>query len=58
MDKQKTKQQLVDEFLKDYQDLCDKHKLRIAPRPLFKLRDDGTYSVLVQQGVEDLPAIN
>lgn len=50
-----TDEQKAKEFAKDYQLLCDKHQMRIISVPVFKLRDDSTFSVVVQSSIGKLP---
>lgn len=42
-------------FVKDYESLCEKHQMRIVTAPVFKARDDGTFSVVLQTSVGRLP---
>ena len=49
--KPKTEQELANEFIKGYQELCDKHGFNLVTTPAFKTRDDGTFSVVVQVSV-------
>ena len=44
------------EFSKEYQKLCDKYQFRIVVTPVFKARDDGTWSVILQTSIGKLPA--
>jgi len=57
-DKPKTDQQLVDEFVKAYKEMCKKHQMQIITNPAFQRRDDGTFSVIVQSGVGKLPKVD
>ena len=54
-DKILTDQQKAEIFINDYQALCEKHQLRIVTTPVFKARDDGTFSVVLQTAVGKLP---
>lgn len=51
----KTDEQRVQDFIKEYEALCDKHKMRVVTTPAFKARDDGTFSVVLQSSVGKLP---
>lgn len=44
------------DFINDYEALCEKHKLRIVTIPVFKARDDGTFSVVLETSIGQLPA--
>ena len=52
---QPTEQQKANIFVKEYQELCEKHGYNINVTPAFKARDDGTWSVVLQQAVGKLP---
>lgn len=51
----KTEQELMQEFVKKYQALCDKYGFQIVVNPAFKARDDGTFSVVLQTSVGKMP---
>jgi hypothetical protein len=51
----KTDEQKAKDFVKDYEALCEKHQMRIVTVPVFKARDDGTFSVILQASVGKLP---
>jgi len=51
----KTEKQLVDEFVKDYESICEKHQMRIVTTPVYKARDDNTFSLVLQTSVGKLP---
>jgi len=53
--KPKTDEQLLREFFKEYQALCEKHQAQIVVTPAFKARDDGSWSVVLQSSVGKLP---
>ena len=42
-------------FIEEYQALCVKHGMRINVTPSFVSRDDGTWSVVLQTGVGEMP---
>ena len=42
------------EFAEAYQKLCKKYALRISAVPMFRLRDDGTWSVVTQTRIEPM----
>ena len=46
------------EFANEYKKLCEKYGYRIVVNPAFIGRDDGTYSVVLQQSVGQLPKQN
>lgn len=52
---QLSKQQRAELFVREYQTLCEKHGFQINVNPAFKSRDDGTYSVVLQTGIGELP---
>jgi hypothetical protein len=51
----KTDRQRAEEFIKEYDGLCQKHQMNIVANPAFKARDDGTFSVVLQMSVGKLP---
>ena len=51
----KSEQELANDFIKAYGELCEKHGFQINVNPAFKARDDGTFSVVLQSGVGKLP---
>lgn len=51
----KSEQQLAQNFVKDYEALCEKHQLRIVTTPAFRARDDGTFSLILTNAVGKLP---
>lgn len=53
----KTEQQLAQEFVKEYTELCKKHQFQIVVTPAWKARDDGTFSLIQQSSVGKLPKI-
>jgi len=54
--KPKTEQDLVKDFVKDYEALCDKHQLRIVTNPAFKMsQDNGDWRIVLQTSVGRLP---
>jgi hypothetical protein len=54
-DKPKSDQQKAQEFVKAYEALCDTHQMRVVATPVYKARDDGTYSLIVNMSVGKLP---
>lgn len=48
------KEKPEEEFVKDYNELCEKYGFRITAIPTWKLRDDGTFSLVIQYGVEKI----
>lgn len=54
-DKPKTEQELMQEFVEKYQELCEGYKFQIVVNPAFKARDDGTFSVVLQTSVGKMP---
>lgn len=52
---EKTDSEKAQEFIKEYQELCEKYGMRISVSPAFKARDDGSWSVVLQTRVEKLP---
>lgn len=53
--KTKSETELVKEFIKDIEAVYEKHQMRLVNTPVFKLRDDGTFSVVVQTSAGKLP---
>ena len=52
----KTEQQLAQEYLNEYQELCKKHGLQIIVTPAYKVsQDTGTWSTVLQVSVGKLP---
>jgi len=51
----KTDEQLAQDFIKDYTELCKKHQFQIVVTPAWKARDDGTFSLVQQSAVGKLP---
>ena len=45
----------AEEFVKAYQDLCEKYGYQIVVTPAFKSRDDGTFSVVLSTSVGKMP---
>lgn len=54
MTDKKTDQELAEAFLKEYEKLCEKHKMQISVFPAYKSRDDGTFSTVLQTSVSKL----
>jgi len=44
----------AEDFVKAYNQLCEKYKFRLSATPIWKLRDDGTFSLIIQYGVEEI----
>lgn len=53
--KPKTEEELAQDFVKAYEELCQKHGYQVIVTPAFKARDDGTWSVVQQASVGKLP---
>lgn len=53
--KPKSESELAQDFVREYQVLCEKHQFQIVVSPAFKARDDGTFSVVLQSSVGRLP---
>lgn len=51
----KTEAQLAQDFVRDYQALCEKHGFQIVVSPAWKARDDGTFSLIQQSSIGRLP---
>ena len=45
----------AEDFTKEYQALCEKTKFRIVVSPVWTARDDGTFSLVLQYTVGQLP---
>lgn len=52
---EKTENELIQNFIAAYNKLCTEHGYRLVTNPIFQARDDGTYSVVLQEGVSKLP---
>jgi hypothetical protein len=51
-----TDQQKAELFLKEYQELCEKHQMQIIVTPAYKVsQDTGTWSTVLQVSVGKLP---
>lgn len=44
-----------EEFVKEYNKLCEKYGYRLSVTPIWKLRDDSSFSMILQYGVEKIP---
>ena len=53
--KKQTEQELAQSFAKEYQELCEKHGMRIVVNPVYISRDDGTFSTQLQHSIGKLP---
>ena len=42
------------EFMEKYNALCEEYGFMIAVEPTFKARDDGTWSVVLQTGLQPI----
>lgn len=51
----KTDEQRAKDFVKGYEELCEKHQMRVVTTPVWKARDDGTFSLVLQSSVGKLP---
>ena len=51
---EQTDQQRADEFVKEYQTLCEKYEMKIKVIPKFVPRDDGSWSVVLETMVEKI----
>lgn len=52
----KTEQERVQDFVSEYQALCEKHGFQITVNPAFKaMADTGTFNVVLQTSVGRLP---
>ena len=45
----------VEDFTKEYQALCEKTGFRINVNPAFIARDDGSWSIVLQTSVSQMP---
>ena len=52
--KELTEQEKVNRFVEKYNKLCEQEGYRISSTPIWKLRDDGTFSLVIQYGVEKI----
>lgn len=51
----KSEQERKQDFVKEYELLCKKHGLYIAVNPVYKARDDGTFSTVLESSIVKLP---
>jgi hypothetical protein len=51
----KTDEQRAKDFVKDYESICERHQMRVVTVPVYKARDDGTFSLILQSSVGKLP---
>lgn len=49
-----TQEKPEETFAKDYNEFCRERGFRIVAIPTWKLRDDGTFSLVIQYGVEKI----
>ena len=50
--KPKTDQELAQEFMKEYGELCERHGFQIVVNPAFKaMADTGTFNVVLQTSI-------
>ena len=54
-DKVLSEQDKAQLFIKEYQELCEKHGFQLVVTPAWKARDDGTFSLVQQPSVGRLP---
>tara|TARA_R110000868_G_scaffold25972_5_gene100626 strand:+ start:344 stop:538 length:195 start_codon:yes stop_codon:yes gene_type:complete len=48
---EKSEQELVQDFINEYNELTQKHGLQIVVVPAWKARDDGTFSLIQQNSI-------
>ena len=48
------KKKTPEEFQKAYQALCEKYGYQLNVIPVYKARDDGTFSTIIQVGISEL----
>lgn len=53
--KEKSEQEKMQDFTKEYQNLCEKHGYRIIVSPAYVARDDGSFSTVLQHAIGKLP---
>lgn len=53
--KEKSENEKVQDFISEYQTLCEKHGYQIVTQPTFMARDDGTFSIKLISSVGKLP---
>lgn len=56
--KERSEQQKANDFIKEFNVLCEKHQFQIITQPTFIARDDGTFSVKLISSVGKLPQID
>ena len=55
-EKEKSEQEKMQDFVKEYQNLCEKYQLQIVVNPAFKaMADTGTFNVVLQTSIGKLP---
>ena len=50
----KEKKKSPHEFMEKYKELCDEYGYTISVVPALKARDDGTWSIVLQTGIQQL----
>jgi len=53
--KSKTDEDKAKDFAKAYEQLCEAHQMKIVAVPVYKARDDGTFSLIIQLSIGKLP---
>ncbi len=53
--KPKTEAELAQEFIKAYQELVEKHQMRLVITPIFISTNHGSFEVALQESVGRLP---
>jgi hypothetical protein len=53
--KELSPQERAEEFVLKYEALCKEYNMQIVVNPAFKARDDGTFSVVLQTSVGEMP---
>lgn len=53
--KEKSEQEKANDFVREFNALCEKHQMQIITQPTFVARDDGTFSVKLISSVGRLP---
>lgn len=52
---EKSEQERANDFIREFNALCEKHQMQIITQPTFIARDDGTFSVKLISSVGRLP---
>lgn len=52
--REKTPEERAQDFIQEYNNLCRKHQLMLAPTPILWLQDNNTWSIRINMNVQQL----